>query len=138
MKSPRSLPDRLRRYETLIHRMGNDLDLLPQARDAHAQLTGLVNDIKGRSDQEAILRGQAKKSMANRDLLERAARSVRLTLVTILRAHYGPNNEQLLEYDVPIGRPGRKAKAIAAKAVVDGGSTPPSSTEPSAPAAPTA
>ncbi|HXU44047.1 MAG TPA: hypothetical protein VN783_00860 [Thermoanaerobaculia bacterium] len=118
MNDSSSLAGRLRHWELLVNTSLPLLDELPQVREAHAQLTELIGGIKGHADHEQSLRGQITKSVAERSALEEAARAARAKLATSLRGHFGPQNEQLLEFGIPVSRAGRRAKAAAAQAAM--------------------
>ncbi len=122
MGTSSSLAVKLRRWEVLGNRLEPLLDELPQTREPHVQLMNLVGQVKDHADEEVRLRGLISKSVAERRILEGAAADVRGTLASWLRAHYGSTNEQLLEFGIPISRPGRRAKAVAEKAAVEAAS----------------
>ncbi|MEP7012837.1 MAG: hypothetical protein ABJC13_21145 [Acidobacteriota bacterium] len=125
MNASESLAERIRDWEKLVNSVGTLLAEVPLFAEPHAQFAELVEDVKAHADREQVLRGQAAMSVSRRKTLEVATRAARARLVASMRGHFGTQHERLLEFDIAIGKPGRRAKAAqAAQVLAPTGPTP--------------
>lgn len=120
MNDSESLAERIRGWELLINSSRQLLEEAGQLTDPHGQFLTVVEDVKAHADRELSLRGQAAMSVSRRKVLEAAARAAKSKLVAAIRGHLGTQNERLLEFGIPIGKIGRRAKATQAAGVLAG------------------
>lgn len=118
MNESESLAERIRGWELLINSAKTLLDEAGQLTEPHTQFVAVLEDVKAHADRELTLRGQAAMSVSRRRVLEAAARAAKSKLVAAIRGHLGTQNERLLEFGIPIGKVGRRAKAAQAAQVL--------------------
>jgi hypothetical protein len=118
MNESESLAERIRDWELLLNSSRSLLEEASQLAEPHAQFLTLVEDVKAHADRELSLRGQAAMSVSRRKVLEAAARAAKSKLVAGVRGFLGTQNDRLLEFGIPIGKVGRRAKATQAAGVL--------------------
>ncbi len=97
---PTSFAENIRRMELLVGNLTSVLEELPQSRDKHTALTDLLARAKQFDDNEEMLRGQLRDATARRRELTDEGRRIRRELAATLQAHYGFDNERLIQFGV--------------------------------------
>jgi hypothetical protein len=115
--SPASFAENIRRMELLVANLTSVLEEMPQGKDKHTALNGLLVRAKQFDDEEEQLRGRLRETTAKRRELTAESRRIRRELGAILQAHYGFDNEKLIQFGI---RPQARSRRKVASTVRDG------------------
>ncbi|MEP7012404.1 MAG: hypothetical protein ABJC13_18950 [Acidobacteriota bacterium] len=109
--------ENIRRMELLVANLTPVLEEVPQGRDKHTALDGLLVRAKQLDDEEEQLLGRLRETTAQRRELTAEGARIRRELGAILQAHFGFDNEKLIQFGI---RPQARTKKKAANRVRDG------------------
>ncbi|HXU44115.1 MAG TPA: hypothetical protein VN783_01210 [Thermoanaerobaculia bacterium] len=107
----------IRRMELLVANLVPVLDEIPQIQDKHTALNDMLVRAKRLDDGEEQLRGQLREATALRLELTAEGARIRRELTAVLQAHFGFDNERLIQFGI---RPQPKSRRKAAARVRDG------------------
>jgi hypothetical protein len=109
--------ENIRRMELLVANLTAVLDEVPQSRDKHTALNALLVNAKQLDDEEEQLLGRLRETTARRRELTAEGTRIRRELGATLQAHYGFDNEKLIQFGI---RPQARTRRKAAARVRDG------------------
>jgi len=109
--------ENIRRMELLVANLTAVLDEIPQSRDKHTALNGLLVRAKQLDDEEEQLLGRLRETTAQRRELTAEGSRIRRELGATLQSHYGFDNERLIQFGI---RPQARTRRKAASRVRDG------------------
>ena len=109
--------ENIRRMELLVANLSSVLDELPQSRDKHTALSSLLVSAKQLDDEEEQLLGRLRETTAQRRELTAEGARIRRELGAVLQAHYGFDNEKLIQFGI---RPQARSRKKTATRVRDG------------------
>jgi hypothetical protein len=109
--------ENIRRMELLVANLTPVLEEVPQGKDKHTALDGLLVRAKQLDDEEEQLLGRLREASAQRRELTAEGTRIRRELGAILQAHYGFDNEKLIQFGI---KPQVRTKRKVATRVRDG------------------
>lgn len=98
---PRSLADRLKKWEQLRDTVPGVLEEAPHLRDDHATFDQALKQMVALEHEQEAATARLREATRLRDEQDERMRLLKNRLVAGLQAHFGPESERLIEFSIP-------------------------------------
>ncbi|HVF58669.1 MAG TPA: hypothetical protein VNJ70_02480 [Thermoanaerobaculia bacterium] len=108
---PRSLADRLKKWEQLRDKVPTVLEQTPHLREEHANFDQALKQLVLFEHEQEAATARLREATRLRDEQDNRVRLLNNRLVAGLQAHFGPESERLIEFAIPPRRRRRRRKS---------------------------
>jgi len=112
---PRSLADRLKKWEQLRDKVPTVLEETPHLREEHTNFDQALKQLVLFEHQQETATARLREATRLRDEQDKRVRLLNNRLVAGLQAHFGPESERLIEFAIPPRRRRRRRKSELSK-----------------------